>query len=100
MRYAVNVADLTEDTILARMLIARHVAPGMPTVRAEPDRVDGDAVLLEVKDTTETTPDGRTRIVPSAEVFEAIRHIIRLKYHKNLLRLYASKTGKGGWKRV
>jgi len=79
---AVNIGDLTRDPLLAQLAIA-PVIPNRRIVDAE-KLPDGAAIVLEC-------PDDRA---------EAILWLIRRKYPKHLIRVYRSKTGKGGWKRV
>lgn len=96
--YAVNLSDLTgwkqdaENGNLASqsgmLLMLLQPVLVKETVQAEGQRWDGDAVLVRADMT---------------ERFEAIHVIIRdlWKVHKNSgLRIYASKTGRGGWKRI
>jgi len=84
MKYAVNIGDITGDTLLAQLLIA-PVIQSKVIVDVERGRVDGKAVLL---DTDEVRAD-------------AICQIVRVKYpDKSKMRCYVSKTGNGGWKRI
>ena len=84
MAYAINVGDLTKDTILGMVLVA-PVIPGRILVHAEPGRVDGGAVLLECEEKQAL----------------GIIGIIRMKFAKNLLRCYAAKSATAKtWKRV
>lgn len=83
MKYAVNVADLTKDLILARFAFA-PVINNQAIVQAEKGRVDGGAVLMDC----------------DSQRAESLLWLVRRKYHKNLLRIYRSKTGRGGWKRI
>lgn len=82
MQYSVNIGDLTKDTILGSFLVS-PVCPNKTIVKAEPKYLDGGAILLE-------TDEVRAK---------AIVDVIRLKYPRNLLRCYESKTGKS-WERV
>ena len=77
MKYAVNVADLTKDPVLARFLFA----PLLRTeekVDAEPGLLDGKAVVIDC----------------DSKKFEAILQIVRRKYNKNEFRLYERKKTK------
>ena len=83
MAYAVNIADLTKDGILASCLIAPHVQR-RHVVKAEGPRVlDGDALVLECGDAQA----------------KAIIAVIRMKWSRNLLRAY-TRGAKDGWRRV
>lgn len=79
--YAVNIADLTKDTILATFLLAPVIADHS-IVRAE-KTFDGGAVLLRCED----------------EQALAIIDVVRLKYTQNLFRFY-HRGKRGGWRRV
>jgi hypothetical protein len=67
-----------------QILFSGVVSEGSEIVEAEKGRVDGTAVLLDCDD----------------ERGEAIHFVLRKKFTKNLFRMYYSKTGEGGWKRV
>lgn len=82
MQYAINLADLTQDSFLGNILIA-EVTPSRQVVLAEKNRFDGGALLLECNE--------RQAL--------AIRDVIRLKFAKHELRFYESKTGIF-WKRI
>ncbi len=94
MKYAMNVADLTTLKQDYPIICDFMVAPVLTreTVEVERGRVDGVAVL--VQDTIPT------------EQWEAIVAVLRNGlgafpgYPRNLLRIYQSKTGRGGWKRI
>ena len=79
--YAVNVTDMTKDTILSQFLLG-PVLQGRQIIEAEKS-LDGQAVLLEC----------------DCQRAQAIVNLIRTRYGKNLFRFYTSKTGKA-WKRV
>jgi len=82
--YAVNVADLTKDGILAQFLVA-PVIPDRQIVKAEPGKIDGGAVLLQTDE----------------ERASAIVETIRLKWPKHALRCYRRKTDSAKtWARV
>ena len=83
MHYAVNVADMTQDSILSQFLLAPVIDKDQTIVNAE-KTLDGGAVLLDVDE----------------KQGEAIIFVIRKKWHKNKFRVYRSKTGRGGWKRA
>ncbi len=94
MKYAVNLGDLTTftrpDDILNPYMMLLQPVLTREIVNCEREHFDGMAVLV---DATE-------------ERFEAILKIIReglgkiKAVPKHKLRIYVSKTGKGGWKRV
>jgi len=84
--YAVNVCDLStlqQRDFIASLLFSVEILTS-DVVDAEGNRMDGSAIILSCEN---------TRI-------EAIIQIIRKKYSKNIMRIYRSETGKGGWKRV
>ena len=84
MRYAVNLADLMvyKDPMNPVRLLLEPVLT-IETVVVASDKVDGVALLLYSSD-----PE---RVI-------AILQILRMKLKPYQLRLYQSKTGKGGWK--
>lgn len=91
--YAVNLADLT---IFSQEARGRGFSPVLTlirpvlteeTVMCEGRRWDGTAVRVS----QEHVDSGR---------FDAVLELVRRQVHKNKLRVYISKTGKGGWKRV
>ncbi len=94
MKYAMNVADLITLKQDYPIICDFMVAPVLTreTVDVEHGRVDGVGVL--VQDTV------------SAEQWDAIVAMLRdglgafPGYPRNLLRIYQSKTGRGGWKRI
>ncbi|RLG42618.1 MAG: hypothetical protein DRO05_00645 [Thermoproteota archaeon] len=75
MKYAVNIADLTKDLILAQFLFQPMIKNRI-IVDVERGMIDGKAVILEDCD---------------EKKFEAIRDIVRKKYNKNEFRLYEWK---------
>ncbi len=79
---AVNVSDMTRDSILAVFLIA-PVMHSHIQVNAEPKNIDGQAVLLGCDN----------------EQARAIVDVVRNRYSKNVFRFYESKTGKT-WDRI
>ena len=85
MYYAINVADLTahKDDFILQMLVGNY-ADRHNTVEAEPGQFAGVAVPLTCGD----------------EQAAAIARVIRKHYKKHQLRVYESKTGKGGWRRI
>jgi len=90
MYYAVNLADMTKHKELLSpvMLLVRPVldADSAP-IDCEGAKWDG----IGVRVAQEHAESGR---------FSAIAEIIRKKTHKNYFRIYASKTGNGGWRRI
>jgi len=82
MQYAVNVADLTTDTIIAGFLVGPVTRAGN-IVRAEPSAADGHALVLDCDD----------------EQAAAIVDVIRMKYPKNLFRCY-ERGKRGAWRRI
>lgn len=87
-KYAINISDWSEfltnkptspESLLLRPLISHE------TVKCE-NTLDGDAWIVNQEIT--------------AERWEAIVSLLRKHHHRNNFRLYQSKTGKGGWKRV
>ena len=79
--YAVNIADLTKDSILAQFMIAPHIVRRQ-IVRAE-KTIDGDAVVLE----------------SGAEQSQAIVDVVRRKYDRASFRFYHSTNGRT-WKKI
>lgn len=86
--YAVNLADLANtppsQDIGVQLLLAPVISKKTPPVEVEKRRFDGIGVVLTCDE----------------ERASAIVEILRQKYKKYELRLYTSKTGAGGWKRV
>lgn len=82
IQYAVNIADATQDNILAQFLIA-PVIQSKTIVEAERGRLDGSAVKLDCDEVRA----------------KAVCEVIRLKYHRNKFRCYQSKTGRA-WTRI
>jgi len=82
--YAVNLADWMtykddfELGLLLEPVVERQV------IECERQRLDGMALPLLCDETRA----------------KAIVTIIRRKFHRNLFRMYQSKTGRGGWKRI
>jgi hypothetical protein len=93
MKYAMNICDLTtlkqEYPIICDFMVAPVLA--RDTVEVERGRVDGTGVLVND--------------IPATQ-WDAIVKVLRdglgrfPGYHKNLLRIYESKTGTGGWRRI
>jgi hypothetical protein len=85
MFYAVNVADLAGQDVdpFLKMLVSPVIASRI-TVACEHTRFDGIGVLLDC----------------GSERAEAIVQLVRKKYKRYQVRLYRSKSGLGGWKRV
>lgn len=81
-KYAVNIRDMMQDTLLAQILLT-PVVPNKLVVKTE-SVVDGDALFLECNE----------------ERASAIVDVIRLKYQRHEIRCYESKTGRGEWKRI
>jgi len=75
MQYAVNIADLTKDLILARFLFEPMIKNRI-IVDVEPGKIDGKAVILENC---------------NEKRFEAVKYIVRRKYNKNEFRVYEWK---------
>ena len=90
MPYAVNICDMTafvgpDEPLNIFALLLNPVTPGRVMVKANPKYLDEGAILLECDE----------------ERAEAICLILRRKFpEKWKMRLYHSKTGKGGWKRI
>lgn len=82
MEYAVNIADMTKEPVMANLLLGPHASDGI--VQAEPGRVDGGAM----------------RLTCDRDQMAAIIHVIRMRHGKAAFRFYESKTGRGGWKRI
>jgi len=82
--YAVNLADWTtyKDDFELRWLLEPVVEKRY--LCCERQRLDGMALPLLCDETRA----------------KAIVTIIRRKFHRNLFRMYQSKTGRGGWKRI
>ena len=83
MRYAINTYDMAIDLILSQFLLAPVLTD--KNVQCE-EGLDGSATLVK--------PD------VDIEQLSAIVEIIRKKYPPHRFRIYESRTGKGGWKRV
>lgn len=88
-RYAVNLSDWAD------FLINKPISPEalllLPLISQE--------TVVEC----EKTLDGTAFVVKqeiTAERWEAVVFLLRKHHHRNKFRLYQSKTGKGGWKRV
>lgn len=81
--YAINLADWHAHNDFALRTLLRDVVGTDPQTVCCEAEVDGDGVVLACDD----------------ERGKAIVHVLRKKYHQNLLRSYYSKTG-GSWKRV
>ncbi len=96
MHIAINICDLTTfinpDGQLSFLQTLLGPVLTRETVEVEKGRIDGDAALI------------KEDILP--ERWDAIYTIIRdgvgerEPIHKNKLRIYQSRTGKGGWKRI
>jgi hypothetical protein len=86
MYYAVNLADLTarKDDLCLKMLLVPVVDLDAPIVEVERDRFDGMGIKLNCT-------EGRGAAIVS---------ILRQKFKRHKLRLYESKTGRKGWKRI
>lgn len=81
--YAINIGDMTKDLILSKFMLAPVLTETI--INAEPKNLDGAALLIQYN-------------IPQDQI-NAIIDMIRVKYHKNLFRVYHSKNGKT-WKRV
>ncbi len=94
MKYAMNVADLTTLKQDYPIICDFMVAPVLTreTVEVERGRVDGVGVLVQ-----DTVPDSRREAL-----FSVLRDGLGAfpGYPRNLLRIYQSATGHGGWKRI
>ena len=96
MNIAINICDLSTftnpDGKLSFLQILLSPVMTRDVVKCEKGRIDGDALLV--------------REDVSQERWDAIYSIIRdglgkrEPIHKNKLRIYESKTGQGGWKRI
>jgi hypothetical protein len=94
MHHAINIADLTTLKQKYPIICDFMVAPVLThdTVDVERGQVDGIGVLVQA-----SVPDDQ---------WQAIVTVLRQGlgqfpgYHKHLLRIYDSKTGVGGWKRI
>lgn len=83
MQYAINITDMQRDPIIAQWLVA-PVCPSRQWIKAEGDRIDGNAIILEC----------------SEERAKAIVELIRNKYKRYELRCYRG-TGKAKvWERI
>lgn len=84
-RYAVNIGDMTQDKIISQILISPYVDDFKTIVKAE-KTLDGAAVLL----------------VPEVEreIIDNIVSVIRMRFHKNLFRVYEGSEKLKGWKRI
>ena len=84
MRYAVNLGDLMgyKDPMCPVQLLLGPVLT-KEAIEVASDKVDGVALLLDDSD---------------PERLDAILRLLRMKCKPYQLRLYQSKTGKGGWK--
>lgn len=87
-KYAINISDWSDfltnkptspESFLLRPLLSEE------QVKCEKN-IDGDALMVKQEIT--------------AERWEAVVSLLRKHHHRNERRLYQSKTGKGGWKRV
>lgn len=85
MYYAMNVADAATFVQQEPAIFAMLVAPRLTKqiVDAEPGRFDGMATLFTDEPGT-----------------EAFIKVLRIRKSKSALRIYRSKTGRGGWERV
>lgn len=98
MKYAINLIDLAalnetaEYKILVQCLLMPLFDKEPQTVNCNKSRVDEEAILV-----SDDIGDDRM-----AAVVQLVRQGtgVRKGIHKNKLRLYQSKTGKGGWKRI
>jgi hypothetical protein len=89
MAYAINIADLTkyrDDYVLMTVLLG-------PVLNRDPERIVwvGGA---------ERVDEIGVRLECDEERAVAIVEIIRMRLKRYELRIYHSRTGKGGWKRV
>lgn len=80
--YAVNLSDLTKDSILTDFLIA-PVVNKRNIINAEPKTFDGMAILIDCEH----------------EQAQSIVDVVRKRYSRNIFRFYHSKTGKI-WERI
>ena len=85
-RWAICLADITNTAVGDDPGIQLLIKPLLTdlVIEAVPNRFDGIAVLLDCDESRGA----------------AIHQLIRKKYPKYRLRMYRSKTGKGGWKSV
>ena len=97
MRYAVNIADLliyappNANTLpIGPLLLLQPVLEHEPdkVIMAEYSRLDGMASLIKEDCTQERW----------TAIYEVIRKQMNIPKHK--LRIYKSKSGKGGWERI
>lgn len=86
MPYAVNIADFTgqRDDWGLGLLLAPVIDERAQTVEINSKRFDAVGA----------------RLICDEERAEAITKLVRHRYKRHQLRLYYSKTGKGGWKRI
>jgi len=82
--YAVNLADWTtyKDDFELRWLLEPVVEKRY--LCCERERLDGMALPISCDETRAN----------------AIVTLIRRRFHRNRFRIYQSKTGRGGWKRI
>jgi hypothetical protein len=88
MRYAINIYDVPHLNGFSKEMVLFGPIISEETVRVNHRRVDGDAFLAKAS--------------VSPERWQAVKTLIRdvWGYRKSQLRLYESKTGRGGWKQV
>lgn len=88
-KYAINISDwsdfLTNKSISPEARLLRPLISEEQVVKCE-NTLDGDAWIVNQEIT--------------AERWEAVVSLLRKHHHRNEFRLYKSKSGKGGWKRV
>jgi len=87
MHYAVNIADLTNTPVGSDICMTMLLTPVLdrsPIWVAGRKRLDEVAMGLDCDE----------------ERAKAIADVIRLHYKKHQVRVYYSRTGKGGWKRI
>jgi hypothetical protein len=90
MHYAVSIADMTKEPLISSLLFSPFIHHGEAAV-------PGDIFAAEGKDEYSSMA---AKLHCTAEEFAGLLLIVRRRYHRNEFRLYQSKTGRGGWKRV
>lgn len=87
-KYAVCVADLTAimhtQNALPVLILLSGSIDRRETVKCEPRRVDGIGVVL----------DGSPEMIANAVT------LLRDRFANNELRIWGSKSGNGGWRRI
>lgn len=84
MMYAVSATDMSKAPNLCAFLFTPHIRRPYRIVQAEKGVIDGKAILLDIDE----------------KIAESLLFVLRKVCARNVVRMFQSKTGNSGWKRM